>query len=209
MSKAVSKNDKQAKCVNNDCKYHNSLDLKNADKYGQCRNCEAYEHFNCANIDEQRKLVYQNGHQKYLCTECLLNFPMLALEVFSAEDNLGGKQLIAVEVLTESEPNPMSLDIVNVPTDDITKSTSFHCDKCEVKTGTKSQLETHVRLQHDETIKYICQKCEFSCIMKSKLEEHIKSKHQLLKCQKCEFTSEDQQAIDVHEWTAHADKQNC
>ena len=214
LSKAVSKNDKQVKCINGDCKYHNSLDIRNTEKYGQCGNCESYEHFNCANIDEQRKIVYQSGDKKYLCTECLLNFPMLALEVYSTEENMADKQIVAVDVHTESDPNPISLNTVNVPIEaekgNLEKSSSFHCDQCEVETRTKSQLETHVRLQHVEVIKYICQKCEFSCNIKDKLEEHVKNHHPFFKCRKCEFTSESQQSIDVHEWTAHTDeKQRC
>jgi len=209
LSKAASKNDKQAKCINGDCKYHNSLDIRNTEKYGQCGNCEAYEHFNCANIDEQRKHVYQSGDKKYLCTECLVNFPMLALEVLSTDENMANKQLVAVDVHPD-----ISLDIMNVPTQveegGIAKETKFHCDKCEVDTETKSQLETHVRLQHVEVIQYICQKCEFSYNMKDELEEHVKSNHKLVKCRKCEFTSESQQDVDVHEWTAHTDnKQKC
>ena len=86
ISKAMPKtNNKKNKCVNSDCKYHNSLDIANVEKYGECSNCEGYEHFNCANIDAQRKAIYQTGSQKYICTECLTNYPILALQITSKE----------------------------------------------------------------------------------------------------------------------------
>ena len=209
LSKAASKNDKPGKCVNGDCKHHKSLDLKNTEKYAQCRNCEGYEHYNCANIDEQRKIVYQSGEEKYLCTECLVNFPMLALEVLSTGDTSGDDQALEVSVGKEPEVHTGSLDISVVSTETGTEKTSFQCEKCGVETVTKSQLELHDRLQHIEVINYCCQKCDYSCNKKTNLDEHVLSIHSPLKYRKCDFASEKQQDIDVHEWTSHFKCNKC
>ena len=139
MTKAVPKSDKQGKCVNSDCKYHNSLDIKNTDKYGQCRNCEGFEHFNCANIDEKRKLVYQSGEQNYLCTECLLNFPMLALQVTSPCESSEDGQLIAVDVGMVQDPTETRIDMIHATMTPVPESSG----ECDVEAGREPELEKH------------------------------------------------------------------
>ena len=82
MNKIMPKQNKKERCVNSDCRYQNSLDVSNIEKYGKCKNCEGYEHFNCANIQEnKRKEICLKGSKDYLCTECLTRYPTLALEL--------------------------------------------------------------------------------------------------------------------------------
>ena len=176
----------------------------------QCHNCEGLEQYNCANIEEQRKLVYQSGKEKYLCTECLMNFPMLALEVISTGQPNADSQVLAVDVEKEPEVNENSLDMPAMNTEtDIAETANFKCEECGIETVTKSQLEEHKILQHREAINYSCQKCEFSYNTKANLEEHTLNVHSLLKCRKCEFSSVNQQDIDVHEWTSHLKCNKC
>ena len=58
---------KKGRCVNNEYKSSNHLDLNNVEKYGTCSVCKSLEHYRCASVDSHLKSTYQDGSQLYLC----------------------------------------------------------------------------------------------------------------------------------------------
>ena len=153
ISKTTPKQNKKERCVNSDCKHNNSLDTSNIDKYGKCRNCEGYEHFNCANIQEnQRKEICLNGSKEYLCTECLTKYPTLALELINSDpvdDRLTVQEDTTEEMseevkTTEDHNNTSPFDVVRRPVINEEESQSkIQCEKCNLVVNTLNQLETY------------------------------------------------------------------
>ena len=124
---------KIVKCCSLKCKSSGNLDTKNVEKYAQCESCQGYEHFNCANIRDEGKSKYINGHEKFRCSSCFLKNPrglknrsieMLTLEEAATDIpevvdyNKGEEGLnIETEVRTQSKANHDGI--------------CFRCDKCE------------------------------------------------------------------------------
>ena len=206
VNKTTPKQNKKEKCVNSDCKHQNNLDISKIDKYGKCRNCEGYEHFNCANIQEnQRKRICLNGSKEYLCTECLIKYPILALEsvdIVPADNIVATVQEASGEENTEEHNGISSVSIGEE------SQKRIQCQKCKLIVNTTNQLETHNRLQHTEVVNYDCEKCEFKSSTKSQLEEHQKNIHTVeqievhesreLVCSKCKETLETQEKLEEH-----------
>ena len=181
MNKNAQKQNKKEKCVNSECKYQNSLDISNMEKYGKCKNCDGYEHFNCANIQEsQRKEICLNGSKDYLCTECLTKYPTLALELVNMDPVENVVAIVQEESTESSDGEPQPLEEQN-STNTVNKSkesqNKFKCQKCELIVKTANQLETHTRLQHTEVINHNCEQCQFKSNTKEKLDEHLQNIH--------------------------------
>ena len=72
---------KIVKCCSIKCKSTGNLDTKNTDKYAQCKACKGFEHFNCANVKDERKSIYISGVQDFLCSRCFAEKPRVITQI--------------------------------------------------------------------------------------------------------------------------------
>ena len=92
----------------------------------------------------------------------------------------------------------------------------FECFECEYKTKTKSELMSHVHLQHlqvkvQKEIYLQCYECEYTAKDKKELKSHVKSKHMEIKtqkevyfeCSECDFAYKTKSDLKKHTKAQH------
>ena len=156
-----------------DCKSSNNLNTNNVDSYGVCWNCGKFEHFKCAKVDPQSKLSYQNGWLTYLCSECLLKNPEIALAQTNLPSISQTESAIACESIVRSTASEVATDIVEQVVDEVDSSIQrsenaivekfFKCNDCGINAISEKQLETHKRIKHGEVANFEYDDCQFLC----------------------------------------------
>ena len=101
---------KTVKCCSIRCRSTGNLDTKNVDKYGQCSRCDGREHYNCANIKEERKTKYIVGLEKFICSSCLVRDSKNAIE------NNSVKAITFEETLLAENPDDKEGEVPHVLT---------------------------------------------------------------------------------------------
>ena len=114
---------------------------------------------------------------------------------------------VELQTNSESERNASSVKSVKIMDPSQIKRTSegnFHCDHCERKFTTKSNLTRHIQSIH-EGVMYPCNQCDFKGTLKNTLTLHIKSKHEgvMYGCSQCDYEASNQSNLTVHIKSKH------
>ena len=232
---AIENDAKNAKCENSGCQWVN-VTLKNVEAYGQCLNCNGYEHHHCAGTSKMMKDEIKLGRANFICTTCMENNPALAkelttskkvvairemVEVVSEEDgidevekveNIEIRALVHVDA-EENDPTARAINLVeNSVQETETSGRKFDCTECDHTCGTENELISHVEKQHAVEMcpPQSCQTCDQTFANKKELEEHSKS-HTGTKynCELCDYETGDKDLLKTHTDFIHVKKIEC
>ena len=214
--KANPKANVREKCAATKCKHKNVVVTNKDSKFGNCYQCDKVEHYDCVNANAFVIESIQNGFAKYYCTECLMNNPVLGLEVLienenSAEDIAGiPMDTDLTELLENVEETSAAVivgDIIEERIIEIGESIQqkeiIKCNDCDFKTKVEKQMNTHKRIKHIDVIRFSCDNCDYNSRTKESLEEHLTSHKKKYKCEECIFDTEIEGKLKEHQDTKH------
>ena len=148
---------------------------------------------------------YQSGRSPYICTDCLKKQPDLALKV--SETNVASRAITYSSHEDNLEASGVAKNIVDEILD---IAEDFKCDQCDIRTKTKTQLETHKRLQHIDVGIFKCSLCEYVSNVQEKLTGHVRKHHEeKIKCRECTFVGKSQDEVNMHIWASRNNKVKC
>ena len=79
---------------------------------------------------------------------------------------------------------------------------SIKCDKCPYTATKFSRLQSHAKIEHNQTVATIkCDKCPFTATKLSRLKSHVKIVHDQIKdyvCEDCGLAFSRKGSLDVH-----------
>ena len=213
--KAPFKSNTREKCAAQKCKHKNVVVTKKEGKFGKCFQCDKVEHFDCVNANAFMIESIQKGYTHYYCTDCLMNNPVLGLEVtmdtaISGDVENGDQTSIELEndsedTTTVNESTEVVKDII---IEQITRieeqKEKVKCKECSYDTNVEKQMETHRRIKHIDIIKFACTKCDYNSSTKSNLEEHARThQKEVDACEECEFVPQNEDQLKEHKEMHH------
>ena len=184
---------------------------KKEGKFGKCFQCDKVEHYDCVNANAFVIESIQKGYSRYYCTDCLMDNPVLGLEVTMDTTNVDNGDINSIEIGNDSEETTPVNDSVEVVNDIINEQISaieekkvVKCKDCSFESNLEKQMETHRRIKHIDVIRFACAKCDYNSSTKSNLEEHVKTHQKKVDaCEECEFVPLNEDQMKEHKEMHH------
>lgn len=91
---------------------------------------------------------------------------------------------------------------------------TLHCQRCPATRLSRSDLQTHIRLAHENLKNYPCSICRFRFGSAGGLRRHVEARHpagreKMYSCDKCRYRSYLKTYLDAHRRRHQAGRHAC